>query len=175
MNATVLPLPIQVLVHAGCSRQCQGRGLARCRPQSVGRCPEAGGVIKQLLISQTWVQVPIIDILLSGDQWVADLSKDDHFPVTHKIVSHEWSSTSWCSFEVGFISKSWTDWLQASICWQMSACYAPARWLVLSVGDLVLLCRWLRPFSSMWNELVLSLCLNWMTHVSGKLLFVFDA
>ena len=86
MNATVLPLPIQALVHAGCSCQCQGRGLAGC--QSVGRCPEAGGVIKQLLISspnhrhilESWVvinellisqrrfQVPIIDIFLSLQQ-----------------------------------------------------------------------------------------------------------
>ncbi len=57
VNATVLSLPIQVLVHAGCSCRCQGRGLAGCRPQSVGRCPEADGVIKQLLISQRWVQV----------------------------------------------------------------------------------------------------------------------
>ena len=55
VNATVLSLPIQVLVHAGWSCQCQGRGLAGCRPPSVGRCPEAGGVIKQLLISQRWV------------------------------------------------------------------------------------------------------------------------
>ncbi len=69
MNATVLPLPIQVLVHAGCSCQCQGRGLAGCRSQSVGRCLEAGGVIKPLLMSQRWVQVPIIDIFLSLEWW----------------------------------------------------------------------------------------------------------
>ncbi len=202
MNATVLPLPIQVLVHAGCSCQCQGRGLARCRPQSVGRCPEAGGVIKQLLISQRWVQVPIIDIFLSLEwwsmscwslkddsksqsstfswvfsscQWVANLSKLSSFP------SHPRNCESWVVLNELMSSQSWVQlpimdsWLQASIHWQTSACYAPDRWLVPSVGDSVFWCRWLRPFSSMWNELVLSLCLNWMTHVLGKLLFVFDA
>ncbi len=114
--------------------------------------PESSAILNALLICQNWI----------------------HFPVIHEIVSLEWSSTSWCSLKLGFISKSWTDWLQASICWQMSACYAPDRWLVLSVGESDFLCRWL-TLSSMWNELVLSLCLNWMTHVLRKLLFVLDA
>ncbi len=114
---------------------------------------ESSAVLNELLICQNGVQ----------------------FPVIHEIVSLEWSSTSWCSLKLGFISQSWTNWLQASIYWQMSACYAPDRWLVPSVGNSDFLCQWLRPFSSMWNKLVLSLCLNWMTHVLRKLLFVFDA
>jgi len=75
--------------------------------------PESSAVLNELLICQNRI----------------------HFPVIHEIVSLEWSSTSWCFCKVGFISKSWRDWLQASICWQMSACYAPDRWLVPSVGD----------------------------------------
>ena len=90
MNATVLPLPIQVLVHAGCSCQCQGRGLARCRPQSAShpRNCESWVVLNELMSSQSWVQLPIMD-----------------------------------------------SWLQASIHWQTSACFAPDRWLVPAVGD----------------------------------------
>ena len=41
------------------------RWSAGCCPQSVGRCPEAGGVIEQLLMPQGWVQISIIDIVLS--------------------------------------------------------------------------------------------------------------
>jgi len=134
-------------------------------------------VINELLSSQRWVQSQssTFSWVFSSSQWVADLSKLSSFP------SHPRNSESWVVlnklmfFKVGFISQSWTNWLQASIYWQMSACYAPDRWLVPSVGDSDFLCRWLRPFSSMWNELVLSLCLNWMTHVLRKLLFVFDA
>ncbi len=198
----MLSLPIQVLVHAGCSCQCQGRGLAGCDPQSVGRCPEAGGVIKQLLISQRWVHVPFIDIFLSlewwsmscwclkddshpqsstvswvfsSSQWVADLSKLNSFPC------HPQNCESWVVLNELMFSQSWVqlpimdrltpslndltnEWMLRP--WSMTS---PFCWW------LSFLCRWLRPFSSIWNELVLSLCLNWMTHVSGKLLFVFDA
>jgi len=126
----VLPLHIQVLVHAGCACQCQGRGLAGCCPQSVGRCPEAGGVIKQLLISQRWVQVPIIDILLSLEwwsmscwslkddsksqpstfswvfsscQWVANLSKLSSIP------SYPWNCESWVVLNKLMSSQSWVQ------------------------------------------------------------------
>ena len=196
----MLALPIQVLVHAGCSCQCQGRGLAGC--QSVGRCPEAGGVIKQLLISQRWVQVPIINIFLSlewwsmscwclkddsksqsstfswlfsSSQWVADLSKLISFP------SHPRNCESWVVLNELMFSQSWVqlpimDRLTPSLNNLTNECML-RPWSLTSpfCWWLSFLCPWLRPFSSMWNELVLSLCLNWMTHVSGKLLFVFDA
>ncbi len=96
VNATMSSLPIQVLVHAGCSCQCQGRGLAGCHPQSVGRCPEAGGVIKQLLISQRWVQVPIIDIFLSLEWWsMSCWSLKDNFKSQSSTNFWKLSSVQW--------------------------------------------------------------------------------
>ncbi len=65
MNITVLSLPTRVLVHAGFSCQCQDRGLAWCCPQTAGRCPKAGRVIK-LTVE---FQVPVTDIFLSLEWW----------------------------------------------------------------------------------------------------------
>ena len=108
-------------------------------------------VFNELLISHDHVQVSIIDIFSSLQPfsrrcWFLNVDFKSHH---RQFFSLEWWSMSCWFLEVQFNSQSWTNWLQA--------------------------CRWLRPFSSMWNELVLSLCLNWMTHVSGKLLLVLDA
>ena len=90
MNATVLSLPIHVLVHAGCSCQCHGRELAEGRPQSIGRCPEADVVIRQLLIlkGESKSQSPTFFWVLRGDQWNADLSKT--IPSPWVFSSSQW-------------------------------------------------------------------------------------
>jgi len=126
----VLSLPIQVLVYAGCSCQCQGRGLAGCCPQSVGRCLEAGGVIKQLLISQRWVQVPIIVIFLSlewlsmrcwspKDNFKSQLStKFWNLSSLQKVADFSWANSS-------FIHRHFVE-----------------SWVVLS--DLLISWRWVQ-------------------------------
>ncbi len=120
VNATMLSLPIQVLVHAGCSCQCQGRGLAGCHPQLVGswRC------------HQRWVQVPIIDIFLSLEWWsmscwsLKDKCKSQSSINFWKLSSVQWvadfswpSSSSihrhflesWVVFNELLISQRWVQ------------------------------------------------------------------
>jgi len=117
---------------------------------------ESWVVINELLISQHWVRVPIIDIswVFSSCHWVANLSKLSSIP------SHPRNCESWVVLNELMFSQTWVhlqimDRLTSSLNLLTNECML-RPWSLTS-----LFCRWVRFFVSVTSDSCHQGEMNW--------------
>ncbi len=186
VKATVLSLPIQGVAYAGCLCQCRGRGLAGWLLPTVGRkvprslrCHLATADASRVSPNSnhrhflescaiTFSSSTTIDqlLFLLSEWWsLSCWSLNNDFKHNHWQIS---GCSMSCRFHMTKCKFQSSHFLTDADFTKLTSSPNHGQTDFKPVGDF-------RFLSSRWNELVLGLCLNWMTHVLGKLLLVLDA